>query len=50
MIEITKRIAESKLKITPDILVTGGETGGAGLFTAFVATLLTDGSKGTTGH
>jgi uncharacterized membrane protein YqiK len=44
MVEIMKRIAEGKVKITPDVLVTSGKEGGtengAGIMAAFVANLL----------
>jgi regulator of protease activity HflC (stomatin/prohibitin superfamily) len=42
-IEITKTISEAGLKITPDILVNGGEgdgNGGGNIFSAFIAQLL----------
>ena len=44
MVEIMKRIADGKVKITPDVLVTSGERSGsengAGIMAAFVANLL----------
>jgi len=42
-IEVTKSIAGAGLKITPDIMVAGGDSGGGGsanVFTAFIAQLL----------
>ena len=42
-IEVTKSIAGAGLKITPDIMVAGGDGaggGGANVFTAFIAQLL----------
>ncbi|HYQ42197.1 MAG TPA: SPFH domain-containing protein [Polyangiaceae bacterium] len=44
MVEIMKRIADGKIRITPDVLVSSGESGGAdngsGIMAAFVANLL----------
>jgi regulator of protease activity HflC (stomatin/prohibitin superfamily) len=39
-IEVTKAIAAAGLKITPDIMVGGGDGNGAGIFAALVAQLL----------
>jgi regulator of protease activity HflC (stomatin/prohibitin superfamily) len=39
-IEVTKSIAAAGLKITPDIMVGGGDGNGAGIFAALVAQLL----------
>ena len=62
MIEIMKRIADGNVKITPDILISGGSgkdgdaglAGSSGLMTAFVANLLAtnigSGAPGTPGR
>ncbi|MEO8540429.1 MAG: SPFH domain-containing protein [bacterium] len=50
-IEVAKTIAAAGLKITPDILVAGGDGeggGGANIFSAFIAQLLASNSNATT--
>ncbi len=46
MIEIMKQISEGKVKITPDILVQGGEEGsGSNMLAAFMACMMLGGQK-----
>ena len=44
-IEVLKQVAAGKIKITPEILVQGGESGGNNVLSAFIASLMLAGNK-----
>ncbi len=44
LLKVLKEVADGKVKITPDVLVTGGDNQGGGLFNAWLATMLRPGS------
>lgn len=44
MIEIMKRVSDGKIKITPDVVVNGGD-GGNNMLSAFIASLMANGMK-----
>ena len=46
-IEVAKAVASAGLKITPDILVSGGGDGSGGIFSAFIAQLLAGKNTGS---